>query len=52
MEGLYLRRDSALWLEQRAKLVRPEFLQSIEEHWSAVPLRKNRLAREAAPLRH
>lgn len=33
-EGIYLRIDSNDWLEKRAKLVRPEFIQAVEEHWS------------------
>lgn len=33
-EGIYLRRDAGEWLQQRAKLVRPAFRQSIEAHWS------------------
>ena len=40
-EGLYLRRDEGEWLAARAKLVRPEFTQAIEEHWSRGPLRVN-----------
>jgi len=43
-EGLYLRYDDGNWLGQRAKLVRPDFTQSIEQHWSRSPLKKNRLA--------
>lgn len=42
-EGLYLRFDQGDWLEQRAKLVRPAFIQSIEEHWSRSGIRANRL---------
>ncbi len=33
LEGVVIRRDSAEFLEQRAKLVRPEFVQAIGEHW-------------------
>ena len=43
VEGLYVRRESSEWLEGRAKIVRPEFLMAIEEHWSARPLERNRL---------
>lgn len=43
-EGLYLRYDDGNWLGQRAKLVRPDFIQSVEQHWSRSPLKKNRLA--------
>ncbi len=45
-EGLYLRYDQDKWLEQRAKLVRPEFIRSIEKHWSRTPIRPNRLLLE------
>ena len=31
-EGLYLRVDQGEWIKQRAKLVRPEFVQSMEHH--------------------
>lgn len=40
-EGIYLRRDSRDWLEQRAKLVRPAFRQSIEVHWSKHGIQTN-----------
>ncbi len=43
-EGLYLRYDDGDWLGQRAKLVRSGFIQSINQHWSRGPLRKNDLA--------
>jgi ATP-dependent RNA circularization protein (DNA/RNA ligase family) len=33
LEGVVIRRDSAEFLEQRAKLVRPDFAQAIGEHW-------------------
>ena len=42
-EGLYLRSDSRKWLVQRAKVVRPEFLQSMEAHWSRSAIEPNRL---------
>lgn len=42
-EGLYLRFDRDGWLEQRAKLVRPAFVQSIEQHWSRSGIKQNRL---------
>lgn len=45
MEGLYVRRDVGDWLASRAKVVRAEFTQSIEEHWSSRRLEKNALAR-------
>ena len=42
-EGLYLRWDEGGWLKKRAKLVRPQFTQSIAEHWSKSALQKNKL---------
>jgi hypothetical protein len=45
VEGLYLRRESAGWLEERAKCVRPEFMQAISDHWSSRPLSRNRILR-------
>jgi ATP-dependent RNA circularization protein (DNA/RNA ligase family) len=45
VEGLYLRRESKEWLEQRAKIVRSEFTQAITEHWSSRPLAANALVR-------
>ena len=44
MEGLYLRRDRGDWLEQRAKIVRPEFVEQIGKHWSEEALVKNELS--------
>jgi hypothetical protein len=44
VEGLYLRREDSEWLFKRAKLVRPEFVQAISEHWSRGRLQVNRLA--------
>jgi hypothetical protein len=42
-EGLYLRIDREQWLYQRAKLVRPAYIQSIEQHWSRHAIRSNRI---------
>lgn len=42
-EGIYLRINQGDWLEQRAKLVRPSFIQSIEQHWSRSTIRPNQL---------
>lgn len=42
-EGLYLRFDQGDWLAQRAKLVRPAFIQSMEQHWSRAAIKPNRL---------
>lgn len=44
MEGIYLRTESDRWLRGRAKLVRAEFVQAIDTHWSRGPLRRNQLA--------
>ncbi len=46
-EGLYLRFDQGDWLVQRAKLVRPAFIQSVEQHWSRSGIKANRLGMEA-----
>lgn len=50
-EGFYLRRDDEQWLRGRTKLVRAEFVQAIDEHWSARQLAKNRLAAEGVANR-
>jgi hypothetical protein len=42
-EGLYLRIESDEWLLKRAKLVRPAFVQSMQQHWSRSTLKPNRL---------
>lgn len=42
-EGVYLRSDQGDWLGQRAKLVRPTFIQRVEQHWSRSAIRPNRL---------
>jgi len=41
LEGLVVRRDSEEWCEARAKLVRPDFTQAIDEHWRKRPLEWN-----------
>lgn len=46
-EGLYVRRETSEHLIARAKLVRPEFVQTIGVHWSRQALRINRLATDA-----
>jgi len=33
VEGVYLRVDDGDWLNRRCKIVRPDFIQGIEEHW-------------------
>jgi len=44
LEGIVVRRESAGWCEQRAKLVRADFTQAIGEHWRSRRLEWNRLA--------
>ncbi len=43
LEGIVIRRESAHWCEARAKLVRPDFTQTIGEHWSRRRIEWNRL---------
>jgi len=43
MEGIYLRIEDDEQLLQRAKVVRPGFIQSIDQHWSRSQLRANKL---------
>lgn len=45
-EGIYLRYDQNGWLKQRAKLVRPAFIQAVKQHWSRSAIRPNRLRLE------
>ena len=45
-EGLYLRFDKDNWLVQRAKLVRPAFIQSVRQHWLRSGIKANRLGIE------
>lgn len=40
-EGVILRQDDPQWCKARAKLVRPDFTQAIEEHWSSRPIEWN-----------
>jgi hypothetical protein len=44
-EGLYVRREEGPRLAQRAKLVRAEFVQAIDDHWSKRRLETNQLLR-------
>ncbi|MGO9454038.1 MAG: RNA ligase family protein [Candidatus Binataceae bacterium] len=52
MEGLYLRSNAVNEerLHSRAKLVRADFAERIEEHWSAKFLQTNRLVRSSSPV--
>ena len=45
-EGIYHRLDQDDWLAQRAKLVRPAFIQAVEQHWSRSAIRPNQLRLE------
>ncbi|MFZ4578144.1 MAG: RNA ligase family protein [Myxococcota bacterium] len=45
LEGVYLRVEDGDFLIDRAKLVRPEFVQAIGEHWSRGVLRRNEVIR-------
>jgi len=44
MEGVYVRAESSMWLRSRAKLVRPEFAQGIDTHWSHGTMHRNCLS--------
>ena len=48
LEGVVIRQESAAWCNARAKLVRPDFTQTITEHWSRRRLEWNRLDWSAA----
>jgi len=41
IEGVYIRKDDGDFLERRCKLVRPDFVQGIDTHWSKMTLVKN-----------
>ena len=43
MEGLIIRRETADWCDGRAKLVRSDFIQQIDEHWSRRRIEWNRV---------
>lgn len=49
LEGVVIRSESADWCDARAKLVRPDFTQSIDTHWRKRTIEWNRVAvREAS----
>lgn len=54
MEGIVVRREGALWLDSRAKLVHPTFAQTIADHWSRRNIEWNRLVMRSQnpPNRH
>jgi len=43
MEGVVVRRESAQWCEARAKLVREDFTQAIDDHWRKRAIEWNRV---------
>jgi ATP-dependent RNA circularization protein (DNA/RNA ligase family) len=43
-EGLVIRKESELWCDTRAKLVRAEFTQTISDHWRSRTITWNRVA--------
>jgi ATP-dependent RNA circularization protein (DNA/RNA ligase family) len=49
LEGIIIRRENSEWLEARAKLVHPEFTQSITEHWTRRGIEWNRLLSTSHP---
>lgn len=49
MEGLYCRSRNGKWLADRAKIVRPEFVQTIQQHWSKNTITRNQLIKHSMP---
>ncbi|AVS64201.1 DNA ligase [Paracidovorax avenae] len=43
LEGVVIRQESPLWCESRAKLVRADFIQSIDTHWRKRAIEWNRV---------
>jgi len=43
VEGVYLRIDKGDWNDARGKIVRPDFIQGIEDHWQSQTLEKNQV---------
>jgi ATP-dependent RNA circularization protein (DNA/RNA ligase family) len=50
MEGIYLRKEDSGHVLARAKIVRAEFTQSIDEHWTKAPFRRNGLCSKATAV--
>ncbi|MBN1591982.1 MAG: RNA ligase family protein [Candidatus Coatesbacteria bacterium] len=50
MEGIYIRKEEKGRLIDRAKIVRAEFTQSIEEHWTKAKFRRNALGQKTVSL--
>lgn len=51
LEGLYLRTESNGWLKARAKIVRSDFAQAIDEHWSRSAIKRNEVIPAASTHR-
>lgn len=49
-EGIIVRNDDALWNRERGKLIRAEFVQSIEMHWRSKQIEWNELANSTLKL--
>lgn len=47
LEGFVVRREDAMWLESRTKLVRAGFTQAISRHWRTRIVEKNQLTSDA-----
>jgi hypothetical protein len=47
LEGIYLRIDDGEFLKKRCKIVREDFIQQIDVHWSKMELEKNGIDFEA-----
>lgn len=45
LEGLVIRKEDGEWLHSRAKIVRPDFQQSISDHWRSRMIEWNHLVR-------
>lgn len=43
MEGVVVRRESREWCEARAKLIHPDFVQAIDNHWRKLAIEWNRV---------
>lgn len=52
LEGLIVRRENERWLEQRAKLVHADFIQTIGTHWSSKTIEWNRIDPEVPRYEH
>ncbi|MBC7620403.1 MAG: RNA ligase family protein, partial [Candidatus Saccharibacteria bacterium] len=44
MEGVIVRKEGVMWLEDRAKLVRADFTQGVEQHWRTRVMEPNHLS--------